>query len=184
MHNRVVAASSGYAGMTHVLETGLWWVMQTVSIHWFWLKHQSNFNCKLGPLSDPLQAGDWLFPPSQKWPDKLTHVTSLHFLPSGQYGWCFGYCFSGLLPLCSDKGQVTFFGAFSGSPYSFKLCSEIGQIHLRIEAQCDHLFSLGDHHKDIVGISIEIICYLVQIWNDSNTNHNLISEAHCKRPFS
>ncbi len=27
-----------------------------------WLKHQSSFNRKLGPLSDTLQAGAWLFP--------------------------------------------------------------------------------------------------------------------------
>ena len=26
--------------------------MRTVNIHWFWLKHQSSFNRKVGPLSD------------------------------------------------------------------------------------------------------------------------------------
>ena len=31
----------------------------------------------------------------------LTHVASLQFLPSGQYGLCFGYFFSGPHPLCS-----------------------------------------------------------------------------------
>ncbi len=45
----------------------------------------------IGPLSDTLQAG-----------------ASLQFLPMGQYGLCFGYCFSGPLPLRSHKEQVTF----------------------------------------------------------------------------
>ncbi len=47
---------------------------------------------------------------------KLTHIASLQFLPSGQYGLCFGYCFSGLLPLCSHKGEVTFLEPVSRSP--------------------------------------------------------------------
>ncbi len=32
---------------------------------------------------------------------KSTHVASLHFLPPGQYGLCFGFFFSGPLPLRS-----------------------------------------------------------------------------------
>ncbi len=63
---------------------------------------KSSFNRKPGPLSDTLQAGAWLFPLPWKWPDyvgKLTHVAFLQFLPSGQYGLCFGYCFSGPFPL-------------------------------------------------------------------------------------
>ncbi len=43
-------------------------------------------------------------------------VASLQFLPSGQYGLCFGYCFSGSLPLCSHNGEVTFLEPVSGSP--------------------------------------------------------------------
>ena len=61
-----------------------------------WLKHQSSFNWKLRPLSDTLQAGTWL--------------------PSGHYGLCFGYCFSGPLPLSSHKKQVTFLEPFLGIP--------------------------------------------------------------------
>ena len=38
---------------------------------------KSSFNCKLGPLSDTLQAGAWLFPPLRKWPN---HVGK--FLPT------------------------------------------------------------------------------------------------------
>ncbi len=46
----------------------------------------------------------------------LTHVASLQFLPMGQYGLCFGYCFSGALSLRSHKEQVTFSGPFLGVP--------------------------------------------------------------------
>ncbi len=35
--------------------------------------------------------------------DKLAHVAFLQFLPLGQYGLCYGYCFSGPLPLRSSK---------------------------------------------------------------------------------
>ncbi len=46
----------------------------------------------------------------------LTQVAFLQFLPSSQYGLCFGYCFSGLLPLRSHIEQVTFLGSFLGVP--------------------------------------------------------------------
>ena len=45
-----------------------------------------------------------------------THLASLQFLPTGQYGLSFGYCFSGPLPLHSHKEQVTFSGPFLGVP--------------------------------------------------------------------
>ncbi len=66
---------------------------------------------KLGPLSDTLQAGVWLFPPFRKWRD---HVGK--FLPSVQYSLCFGSCSSGLLPLRSHKGEVTLLKPFPGVP--------------------------------------------------------------------
>ncbi len=62
---------------------------------------------KPGPLSDTLQAGACIFPPFQKF---------LQFLPTGQYGLCFGFCFSGPLPLRSHKEQVTLSGPFLGVP--------------------------------------------------------------------
>ncbi len=40
----------------------------------------------------------------------------LQFLPSGQYGLCFGYCFSGPLPLRSHIEQITFSRPFLGVP--------------------------------------------------------------------
>ncbi len=102
--------------------------MRTANVHRVWLKHQRSFNRKLGPLSDTLQAGARL---------KLTHIASLQFLPSGQHGLRFGYCFSGPLPLHSHKGQVTFLGPFLGVPNHLDY-TRIGQNHLSIEAQCDH----------------------------------------------
>ena len=84
-----------------------------------WLKHQSSFNSKL-------------FPPF--W--KLIHVASLQFLPSGQYGLCFGYCFSGPLPLRSHNGQVTFLEPFPRVPshldYTQKLARTILALKLSV----------------------------------------------------
>ncbi len=51
-------------------------------------------------------------------------------------GCAFGYCFSGPLPLHSHKGEVTFHGACFWESLVIRLHSEIGQIHLSIEAQC------------------------------------------------
>ncbi len=67
---------------------------------------------------------------------KLTHVASLQFLPLGQYGLCFGYCFSGLLTLHSHKGRGYLLGACFRESLVIRLYSETGQIHLSIEAQC------------------------------------------------
>ncbi len=53
--------------------------------------------------------------------DLITHIAFLQFLPSGQYGLCFGYCFSGPLPLRSHKEQVTFLGPFLGVPSLLRL---------------------------------------------------------------
>ncbi len=76
--------------------------------------------------------------------NKLTHVASLQFLPSGQYGLCFGYCFSSPPPLRFHNGEVTFHRACFWESLVIRLHSEIGQIHLSIEAQC---LPMGDHHK-------------------------------------
>ncbi len=94
-------------GMTHVLGTGLWWVMRTADIR----------RCRFIL-------------------NKLTHVPSFQFQPSGQYGLCFGYCFSGPLPLCSNKGQVTFLEPFLGVPshldYTQKLAKSILALKLSV----------------------------------------------------
>ncbi len=44
-------------------------------------------------------------------PEVVLTRGQFQFLPSGQYGLCFGYCFSGPLTLCSHHGQVTLRGA-------------------------------------------------------------------------
>ncbi len=64
-----------------------------------------------------------------------THVAFPQFLPSGQYGLCFCYCFSGPLPLRSHHGQVTLWGACFRDSLVIRLYSGIGQIHLSIEGQ-------------------------------------------------
>ncbi len=64
----------------------------------------------------------------------------------GQYGLCFGYFVSGLLPLRSHKRQATFTGPFLGVPI-FRLHSKIGQTHLSIEAQCDHHKSVNQKNQ-------------------------------------
>ncbi len=48
----------------------------------------------------------------------VTSDSVLQFLPSGQYGLCFGYCFLGPLPLHvhSHKAQATFWEPFPGVP--------------------------------------------------------------------
>ncbi len=76
-----------------------------------------------------------------------THVASLQFLPSGQYGLCFGYCFSGPLPLRSHYNSPPLGVCFRES-LVFRLHSDIGQIHLSIEAQCGTAcLPMGDCHK-------------------------------------
>ena len=102
----------------------------------------------------------------------LHEVASLQFLPSGQYRLCFGYCFSGPLPLRSHNGQVP-------SPQSFSLYSEIGQIHLSIEAQCDHSDSgIG------IGIRFQWFSGIVELepalnWSLLAQNQNWIGIDFC-----
>ncbi len=105
-------------GMTHVLEKGLWWVMRTVNIHWFWLKHQTASRCLTFPTLPEVtwSCGHVLANRRCCYINKLTHVASIQFLPAGQYGLCFGYCFPGPLPLRSHKGQVTLLEPFPGVP--------------------------------------------------------------------
>ena len=72
------------------------------------------------------------------------------FLPSGQYGLCFGYCFSGRLPLRSPFNSPPFGVCFR------ELHAEIDQIHLSIEAQCVTVcLPIGDCHNGISHQAIE-----------------------------
>ena len=65
------------------------------------------------------------------------------FLPSGQYGLCFGYCFSGLLPLRSHKVQVTLLKPFPGVPshldYTQKLAKSTLALKLSVTTYFHHL---------------------------------------------
>ncbi len=67
-------------------------------------------------------------------------------LYTGQHGLCFGYLFSGPLPLRSLKDSPPFRVCFRES-LVIRLHSEIDQIHLSIEAQCGTTcLPLGDCH--------------------------------------
>ncbi len=75
----------------------------------------------------------------------------LQFLPLGQYGLCFGYFFSGLLPLRSHFNSPPFGVCFRESLVP-RLHSEIDQIHLSIEAQCGTAcLPMGDCHSHAEG---------------------------------
>ncbi len=71
------------------------------------------FGRKLGPLPDTLQAGACVFPPFQ---NVYTHVPSPQFLPTDQYGLCFGYSFQvrSLNVPTKDRSPLT--GQFLGVP--------------------------------------------------------------------
>ncbi len=61
---------------------------------------------------------------------------------------CFGYCFSGPLPLRSHHGQVTLRGVCFQETLVIRLYSEIDQIHLSTEDQCGTAYlPLGDCHS-------------------------------------
>ncbi len=60
----IVAVSRGY---DTCFRKGLWWVMPTIKIYWFWLKHPRGFNRACGPLSDTLyKAGACMTFPTLK----------------------------------------------------------------------------------------------------------------------
>ncbi len=78
---------------------------------------------------------------------KVNAIGFLQFLPMGQRGLCFGYLFSGRLPLRSLIDGPPFRVRFRES-LVIRLYSEIDQIHLSIEAQCvTTLLPLGDCHN-------------------------------------
>ncbi len=65
--------------------------------------------------------------------DQVNAISFLQFLPTGLHGLCFGYCFSGPLPLRSLVNGPPIGVRFRESLVS-RLHSEIDQIHLGIEA--------------------------------------------------
>ncbi len=124
--------------------------MPTIKIYWFWLKHPMGFNRSCGPLSDTLQADAWLFPLYRKWPDHVGRfwpiekaVNTLSF-PPGPAFWSIRVVlwllFFRSAPSSFPQGRGYLLGACFGESLVIRLHSEIDQIHLSIEAQCDHLF--------------------------------------------
>ncbi len=73
-------------------------------------------------------------------------IGTFQFLSTGLHGLCFGYCFSGPLPLRSLTNGPLFRVRF-GESLVVRLYSEIDHLHLSIEAQCViALLPLGDCH--------------------------------------
>ncbi len=99
----------------------------------------------------------WTFarhPVSKSWFHSLNQlpikIGTFQFLPTGLHGLCFGYCFSGPLPLHSLTNGPLFRVRF-GESLVVRLYSEIDHLHLSIEAQCvSHHLLLGDCHTQEV----------------------------------
>ena len=80
---------------------------------------------------------------------EMNTIGFLQFLPTGQYGMCFGNLFSGLLPLRSLIDGPPFGVRFRES-LVIRLHSQIDQIHLTTEAQCGTAcLPLGDCYKHL-----------------------------------
>ena len=97
--------------MTHVLEQTCDGLGRLFKIRRVWLKHWKSClnvslalcqtHCRKVPVFSRLSRNHLIM-----W---CYHTPQ--FLPTGQYGLCFGYSVSGPLPLRSHKRQVTFYGA-------------------------------------------------------------------------
>ena len=100
--------------MTNVLKTDLWWVRLTALVRRVWLKTlKSSLNEILALCQTHCRP---VFSRLSKNNVILHTYHTRQLLPTGQYGLCFGYLVSGLIPLCYHKGQVTFSGPFLGVP--------------------------------------------------------------------
>ncbi len=86
-----VAVSRGYDACYKAYD-GLYQLIKSMRLDWntIWVSIDHMDLCQ----THCKQVPDFSRPPgSDHW-------------PSGQYGLCFGYCFSGQLPLCSHNGEV------------------------------------------------------------------------------
>ncbi len=106
-------------------------------------------HCKQGPdFSHAPESGNGhvvRFDKSSK--SIVKTIGFLQFLPMGQHGLCFGYLFSGPLPLRSLIDGPPF-GVLLRESLVIKLYSEIDQIHLSTEAQCGTTcLPLSDCHR-------------------------------------
>ncbi len=118
-------------GMTHDLRSDLWLTIP--------------FRILLGQFWDTLRIPHDQANPSQthrcpgvfgsRQSDHVIIIGTYHILPMGIHGLCFGYCFSGPLPLRSlilgPLSRVHF-----GESLVIRLYSEIDHTYLSIEAQC------------------------------------------------
>ncbi len=144
---------------------------------------------QLEPLVAKTISWPWQLPKTsfQLIKSKVSTNGFLQFLPTGQYVLCFGYCFSGPLPLRLHFNSPPFGVCFRES-LVFRLHSEIDQIHLSIEAQSDTAcLPMGDchtkqKHKEVKTIfyrcrfllSKRLIVGVVSNWNE----HHISGRMH------
>ncbi len=143
-------------GKTHVLRSGLVMNYTTSYFPLIVLGYPLDSKRSNGPLPDTLCPGACIFPPEGSLPIK---IGTFQFLPTGLRGLCFGYCFSGLLPLSSLTNGPLVRVCF-GESLVVTLYSEIDHIHLSIEAQCViALLPLGDCHRPSKNTSLFVLTF-------------------------
>ncbi len=129
-------------GLTHDLRSDLWWTIPLrILLGQFWdtlrIPHDQ---------ANPSQTHRCPGACGSRQSDHVIIFGTYHILPTGIHGLCFGYCFSGPLPLHSllhgPLSRVHF-----RESLVVRLYSEIDHIYLSIEAQCvSHHLPLVDCH--------------------------------------
>ncbi len=128
-------------GMTHSLRSDLWWAIPfRILLDQFrdtlWMPHDQaspsqTHRCP-GACGSRQSDHVIIFDQSQGAP---INIGTYHIQPAGVHGLCFGYCFSGPLPLRSlilgHLSRVHF-----GDSLIVRFYSEIDHTYLSIEAQC------------------------------------------------
>ncbi len=124
---------------------GLWWVIPTNKIHPIGLKHHLGFNRSYGPYGHTVSRC-LIFPALPEVKTQSTHVASFSSYLRVNMGCALAIVFQvRSLNVPNITGYPTW-SLFPGVP-SFRLHSEINQIHLSIEAQCGTAsLPMGDCH--------------------------------------
>ncbi len=140
--------------------------------------------------------------------DKLIHIASPKFLPSGQYGLCFGYCFSGPLPLRAHHGHlrsilalklsVAHLFTYGWHPQYILLIDYGRQVYYRLlPFKIDCMFCVNGHigfyflipHKKTRGGTMVWSKFSVQnrlqsapligFWKNPDTTHKILNGLNC-----
>ncbi len=151
-------------GKTHDLRSDLWWTIPLrILLDQFWdtlwiladqVSPSQTLRCP-GACGSHQKGHVVIFDQSQRSLRKFSveagttmpiKIGAFHILPTGLHGLCFGFCFSGPLPLHSlSHGPLS--RVHFGESLVIRLYSEIDHIHLSSEAQCvSHLYPQVDCH--------------------------------------